>query len=386
MPTPAEVVEQSRPSIVSVESAIGRGSGYTALANGVITTSQRVVGYEREVLVTTDEGATFGAFVVRVNVALDIALLIPTEDAKLVPITLASEPPKLGDQVVLLGHAGAEALAISSTVSAAERAFDGLPHMQIDATPDAELCGGAVVDASGRLVGSLVRPRRRDDGTWMHNLVLPLAAFEGGLMSVDGPADQIAALVPEYGCPRCDTVFDPTLDRCLECGVLLPHPWSEAFDPSFVSIPQARTSEAQSALRLAHYFVRVALGSIGVEANRTRVAPGRWRFSAGGDPRAGRIDLSVDDAGESLVLDAQVATIPDTKFEPFFRHLLTQNGDTLGPYRLGVRGAAVVLSAFEPVTSISATTFPQRVRSFMLELERCQESLSRFFGAEPING
>jgi hypothetical protein len=382
----AQIVEQVRASIVSVESAIGHGSGYCALANGVIITSQHVVGYERDVLVTGDDGTVAPAIVVRVNVALDIALLIPTDAFRARPIRLGSATPKLGEPVILLGRAGPEALAVMTSVAAAERPFDGLAFMQIDGDPDPELCGGAVVDASGRLVGSLVRPRRRQsDGAWVHNLVLPLAAFEGGLMSVDGPPEQIGALVPEYGCPRCDTVFEPGLDRCLECGILLPHPWSEAFDPTIDSdAKRERGGLAHAPERLALHAVRVALGSVGIPANRARIGPILWRFSPGPDHRDTQIDLTVDDAGESLILRAEVARIPDGKFEPFFRHLLTQNGDTLGPFRLGIRDSSVVMTGFEPVTSIAPETFPERINAFLVELERCQESLSRFFGAEPV--
>lgn len=384
----ANMIDTVRPSIVAIESAIGSGSGYCALANRVIVTSQRVVGYERDVLVTTDEGVVVPGVVVRVNVALDIALVIPTDAAHLPPIKFAPNPPRLGDAVALVGRVGTEAIARVTSVSARERAFDGLPHVQIDTHPDLELSGAALVDSAGRLIGSLVRARKRPDGAWAQNLVLPLAAFEGGLMSVEGSQDEIQALVAEYGCPRCDTVFEPGLDRCLECGVLLPHPWSEAFDPSASVHEQRRysTNEVTAPERLALHAVRVALLSVGIPANRARIGPLLWRFSTGDPNRDAHVDLTVDDRGECLVLRAEVARIPDSGFEHFYRHLLAQNGETNGPFRLGLGDSTAILSLFEPVTSISREAFPARVDAFVTELLRCQEALSRYFGAEAIVG
>ncbi len=91
------LIEAVRPSIVHVESSIGSGSGYAALPNGVIVTSQRVVGYERDVLVTIDDGTVAPAVVLRVNVALDVALLLPSEPLNLRPLQLGGAAPKLGE-------------------------------------------------------------------------------------------------------------------------------------------------------------------------------------------------------------------------------------------------------------------------------------------------
>ena len=98
------------------------------------------------------------------------------------------------------------------------------------------------------------------------------------------------------------------------------------------------------------------------------------------------VDVTVDDSGEALLLRADIVRIPEGLFEPFYRHLLVLNDESAGPFRLGIRDGAVVLSAFEPVPSIDAATFPRRVALFVRALERYQESLGRFFGAEPAEG
>ncbi len=383
----AQAIEKARASIVGIESPIGIGSGYCALKNGVIVTSQRVVGYERDVLLTLDDGQAIPAVVVRVNVALDIALLLPTEPVKLKPLILSTDPPRLGEPVVLLGRAGLETLACPTTIASVDRVFDGLSHLQLSSTPDPALSGAALIDAAGNLLGSLVRAKRKSaDDPLLSNLVLPIAAFEGGLLSVDGPTADVLTLEPEYGCPKCDTVFEPGLDRCLECGILLPHPWAEAPDPRERWRRDREDGRDLMPERLALHAVRVALGSLGIPANRARVGPLSWRFSRGPDHRDMHVDLTVDDSGEALLIRAEVVRIPEGLFEPFYRHLLILNDESAGPFRLGIRDGVVVLSGFEPVPSIDPTTFPRRVALFVRALERYQESLGRFFGAEPIEG
>lgn len=382
----AQAIEKVRGSIVGIESAIGVGSGYCAMKNGVIATSQRVVGYEREVLITLEGGNAVPASVVRVNVALDIALLVPSEPIQLPPLKLSVETPRLGESVVLVGRAGSESVAAPTTLSSTERVIDGLAHMQVSLVPDPVLMGAALIDTAGHLLGSLVRPRRRSaDEPLLSNLVLPIAAFEGGLLSVDGPIEEIAHLAPEYGCPKCDTVFEPGLDRCLECGILLPHPWADAPDPreryrrELSGHIEGRDLKPE---RLALHAVRVALASLGIPANRARVGPLLWRFSPGPDHPEMQVDVAVDDSGEALVLRADVVRIPDGLYEPFYRHLLTLNDESAGTFRIGIRDGAVTMSAFEPVPSIDPATFPRRVALFVRALERYRESLGRFFGAE----
>ncbi|MBK6514178.1 MAG: hypothetical protein IPG04_08670 [Polyangiaceae bacterium] len=85
MDRPTDLAAKIRSSVVSVVSPTGRGSGYCALSNGLIVTSLDVVGYEREVQIMHDDGAPIRALVVRANVALDVALLVPVEPVSLSP-------------------------------------------------------------------------------------------------------------------------------------------------------------------------------------------------------------------------------------------------------------------------------------------------------------
>ncbi|MFO0553682.1 MAG: serine protease [Polyangiaceae bacterium] len=382
MKTPlSDLAAHVRPAVVGVLSPAGRGTGYCALPNGLVVTSLEVVGYEREVQLMIEDGNLIPAAVIRANVALDVALLVPLEPAPITPVQLGAEP-RLTDEVFIVGRLGNEPYVQGARITSVMRICEGFGHLQLDIIPEEALRGAPVFDAQGGCLGLIVRPRRvrlpgdRTAHKWLAGLVLPNAAFEGGLMSADGAPESLLELAPEYGCPRCDTIFEPEMDRCLECGALLPHQWQrENTDPD------ARTPTPLKGL----YAVRAALASMGIPANRARVDARTWRFSPafqGQDVRS-QVDLTTDATGDFLVMRAPLARLPLEGFESVYRHLLTLNDETAGPYRFGVVDGIIYLSTFEPVRGVDTSRFPSTVSDFSRALGAFRAALDKHFGLEP---
>ncbi len=375
----ASIAQRVRSSVVGVVSPSSRGSGYCALPNGLIVTSLDVVGYEREVQLVLDDGSTVAAIVVRANVALDVALLMPTEPIALPPLDIGPEP-RLGDPAVVLGRHGAEAHLVETNVATTARVLEGFPHAAIVGALDEELRGAPLLDASGRVLGMLVRPRRartasdRTAYRWITGLVLSAGAYEGGLGSAEGPPEEVLELVPEYGCARCDTIFGPDMDRCLECGVLLPHRWAR-------EAPEASRVPPLKGL----FAVKAALASMGIPANRARVGLGTWRFSPALEDTNERvqIDVTVDDSGDHLVLRSPVVMLPVEAVEPLYRHLLVLNDEQSGRLRFSVCEDIVFLSRISPTSTVDPNSFPTLVTEFSQELSRHRAALSGAFGVEP---
>lgn len=376
----ADVLARSRASVVGIVSATNRGSGYVALPNGLIVTSLDVVGYDRDVQIVTDDGHTVPGLVVRANVPLDVALVMPTAPHAFVPLE-ASNECRLGDRVVLLGRMGYEPAVCDGIIASVERVSEGFSHIQVDASPDELMRGAPLLDLDGRVLGMLIRPRRsrghgdRSGLRWLSNLVLPCAAYDGGLGSAEGPPEEVLGFEPEYGCSHCDTVFEPDMDRCLECGAALPHRWSRA---------DASESTAPPPLR-GLFAVKAALASMGIPASRAQVGPRTWRFSPSFQQQDVRtqVDITTDDRGELLVLRAPVVRLPSSGFEPFYRHLLTLNDESAGIYRFSVFDNTAYLSSTEPVGAVDAVSFPSAVSDFTASLAHYRARFAEHFGAEP---
>jgi S1-C subfamily serine protease len=154
-----QVAESASPSVVSISSDGGNGTGVVWDDQGHIVTAYHVVRHLEEVEVSSDSGETFTAKVVGRDRSSDIALL--KVEAKLQPIQKGdSESLKVGQFVLALANPfGSKASATSGIITGVKRNIGGWWGVQIDEAivTDARVnpgySGGPLVDASGRMVG-----------------------------------------------------------------------------------------------------------------------------------------------------------------------------------------------------------------------------------------
>ena len=168
--TAAAVARAVLPSIVTVEVrassvgefvAEGSGSGVVLRADGLLVTNQHVVDGAGQVRVIFAGGRTYPAEIVGQDPTTDLAVLrIATTG--LTPITLgSSEDLEIGDTAIAvgspLGLEGGPSVTVG-VVSAFDRRLGTgddilLGMIQTDAPITRGSSGGALVDASGRLIG-----------------------------------------------------------------------------------------------------------------------------------------------------------------------------------------------------------------------------------------
>ncbi|MEM1117781.1 MAG: serine protease [Bacteroidota bacterium] len=151
----AEAVRRVRDAVVEVSRPGrrgGRGAG-THLGGGRVVTCAHVVGSAREVRVRTASGAVGTACVEAVARGDDLALLaLPPEAVVHLPALRLGEAPALGAQVLAVGHPGGSVGAASAGVVVGH---DEAGRTLTDAHLRPGHSGGALVDATGRLVGVL---------------------------------------------------------------------------------------------------------------------------------------------------------------------------------------------------------------------------------------
>lgn len=359
------IVARVARSVVGVRAGRNVGSAFAAMGNGVLVTSQEVVGFEREVLLLLDDGRAVPAAVLRVNVALDVALLLPLEPVGLTPLDSVQEAPAVGAPCAVVGKASGAPLALATHVAAVDRPHDGHPHLDLGARAEAALQGAPLIDAEGFVRGVVTRPRHEG-----RRPVLPTYAYEGGLESVNRPAEELADIAPEYGCPRCDTIFEPAHDRCLECGWLLPHAAAPA--PPLAAPPA-----------VALGAVRVLLASLGASAGRRRLDARTWSFvHAPPDGEPCEMQVAVDPAGRDVALRVPLVRVVTDAHEFFYRFLLTLNDETLGVFKASVRGEHAYLSTVVPL-GLAATRAPALAGELAAAARHYRGVLERSFGAEP---
>lgn len=158
------LVRQVEPSVVTVLTESGVGSGIVYKADGTIVTNAHVVAGAQDVTVALADGQQVPAEVRAVDEVADVAVI--QADRNGLPAAPFQKPlPQVGELAVVLGSPlGFEATVTSGIISGLHRQIPGsastgaplVDLIQTDAAISPGNSGGAVLDAQGEVVGMSV--------------------------------------------------------------------------------------------------------------------------------------------------------------------------------------------------------------------------------------
>ena len=152
------------PSVASVRTGQGSGTGFLVDSNGTVVTNAHVVGQASTVQVRfNDKGAYHDAKVLSVDASTDLAAVKVDSSAVqgIRPLELAdSDKAQVGDSVVAIGYPlGLDRTATSGIVSGLERQIQS-PNgfsidkvIQTDAAVNPGNSGGPLLNANGQVIG-----------------------------------------------------------------------------------------------------------------------------------------------------------------------------------------------------------------------------------------
>ncbi len=381
----ADVVAVVRRSLLGVRGVSSGGTGWVVLGNGLVMTSHEAVGYQSEVFLELDGGRRCGGRVIWVDVARDLALVLPSEALSLPPLLARPDLPRLGEPVLALSAVpDAPLRVVSAIVSAIDYRLGPLRCFELDAPVGSG--GGPVVDLDGRVIGvgglDLPRGARRSalsagwaesEGSRARSLAIPITALTRALAAVDVAVDQFDDRSPIYRCPPCGEPFAVQDERCLACGRLLPHGW------------EMGDATRGAALAGAERLMRDLLGELGAVATSVRVGPRTFRLSSpGADGSMSHLTLEIDADGTCVRGKIPLVRIPAVNQEPFYRFLLTLNDQTLGSQRFSVEGDTVFLSFTEPTSLVRLGEGSARLQELVREGDRYRRALSDPFDAATL--
>jgi S1-C subfamily serine protease len=166
LPAVPGIVKQVEPSVVTITTPVGLGSGVVYYSDGAIVTDAHVVEDQqkqpfKKVQVQFADGSQVGASVVAVDDVTDVAV-IKADRKNLPAATFATADPEVGSLSVVLGSPlGLADTVTAGIVSALHRNMppsQESPHglvglLQTDAPISPGNSGGAVVDGHGQVIG-----------------------------------------------------------------------------------------------------------------------------------------------------------------------------------------------------------------------------------------
>ncbi|MBM7849534.1 S1C family serine protease [Arthrobacter roseus] len=156
-----DIVAEVQPSVVTIFTDNGLGSGVVYTEDGLILTNAHVVGEARNVEVAFADGQRIPGTVRATDVITDLALVEVDRD-NLPAATFEEKLPRVGELAVVIGSPlGFENTATAGIVSALAREIPGsaaksqslVDLIQTDAAISPGNSGGAVVNASGDVIG-----------------------------------------------------------------------------------------------------------------------------------------------------------------------------------------------------------------------------------------
>jgi len=154
-----DAVEKVRPSVVSVETSTGSGSGWIIDSEGIIVTNQHVVQGAKEVGVILSDGRYFDAKHIYADEVTDIAVLYVEASGLPVASIGKSARLKVGQPVAAVGNAlglgismkggWVSQLNVSTVISG--KALYGL--IETDAAMNPGNSGGPLINMAGEVIG-----------------------------------------------------------------------------------------------------------------------------------------------------------------------------------------------------------------------------------------
>jgi serine protease Do len=119
------------------KSSIALGSGFFLSGDGYIVTNEHVVAHGKSLEITTDGGKTYEAKVIGTDPQTDLALIKVSASTEFPYVRLATEVPRIGDWVLVVGNPfGLGGTVTAGIVSARGRDIGAGPYddfIQIDA-------------------------------------------------------------------------------------------------------------------------------------------------------------------------------------------------------------------------------------------------------------
>jgi hypothetical protein len=153
--TPAEIAERATPSIVSIRTESGLGTGFVVREDGWIVTNLHVVAGSDEVIVHLPDRSEYPVVeIINASAAHDLIVLRIDTKKKLRPLLLGdSEKLRAGDPVVAIGHPLGLEDTVSNGLLSAIRRVEGMVLLQVSAPIAPGSSGGPLFNEQGEVIG-----------------------------------------------------------------------------------------------------------------------------------------------------------------------------------------------------------------------------------------
>lgn len=299
-----DVISSYKDIIVQIHTPGGSGSGFIVKDLNLIVTNRHVIAGNERVVVRGENFRKTMTDVLYSDVVNDIAFLrVPEGFDAPHSIKISENPVTAGENIIAIGHPmGLRFTATQGIVSKAERKFNNVDYIQVDAAINPGNSGGPLINEAGEVVG--VNTFIYRDGESL-GFALPSIQLNAILREYDekGGAERSAkchscrnivtkSTLEDGYCPHCGTKFD------------LSEFESKPYQPEGVSATMENI-----------------LTKIGKNVELSRVGKLGWDVEEG----SALVRITYNPENRFVYCDATLGSLPKENIGPLYEYLLKEN-------------------------------------------------------------
>ncbi len=299
-----EIISTYKDIVVQIHTPGGSGSGLIVKDHQLIVTNRHVIYGHDEVVVRGENFAKRRTEVVYSDALNDLAFLRLPDGYELAgQVEISREEVQAGESIIAIGHPlGLQFTATQGIVSKAQRKFNNVDYIQVDAAINPGNSGGPLINSAGRVVGI---------NTFIYR--------DGESLGFALPSTKLHSILTEYNttgrterasmCSSCSNiVLKSTLQDgyCGHCG--------SKFDiHEFESVHYVPEGVSKT--------IEGILGDIGIDVAISRSGKTAWEIEQG----SAEIRISYSSQNGFIYSDATLGSLPKEKIGELYAYLLEQN-------------------------------------------------------------
>ncbi|MBN4071358.1 trypsin-like peptidase domain-containing protein [Crocinitomix catalasitica] len=301
-----EIINNYKDIIVQIHTPGGSGSGFVVKDLNLIVTNRHVVFGNERVVVRGENFTKSMTEVLYTDPLNDIAFLrIPDAFNVQAQVAIADHAVEAGETIIAIGHPmGLRFTATQGIVSKAERKFNNVDYIQVDAAINPGNSGGPLINESGEVVG-----------------VNTFIFRDGESLGFALPSVKLRSLLSEYGekgnearaskCPSCtNLVTTETIQDgyCPSCGAKFD---TEEFEAK-PYVPEGVSEKIEGILT-----------GIGKNVEISRVGKTGWDVEEG----SALVKITYNTNNGFIYADAVLGSLPKENIGPLYEYMLKENYD-----------------------------------------------------------
>ncbi|MCG8575081.1 MAG: trypsin-like peptidase domain-containing protein [Flavobacteriales bacterium] len=299
-----DIISSYKDIIVQIHTPGGSGSGFIVKNLNLIVTNRHVIQGSEKVVVRGENFKKSMTDVIYTDSLNDIAFLrIPDSFNVTAQVAISENLVEAGEKIIAIGHPlGLRFTATQGIVSKAERKFNNVDYIQVDAAINPGNSGGPLINEGGEVVGV---------NTFIYR--------DGESLGFALPSSRLSSILREYEekgrgeraskCPSCTNIItEATLQDgyCPSCGA--------KFDASeFNSRPYV--PEGTSAR------IENILTAIGKDVQLSRVGKTGWDIEEG----SALVKITYNTKDRFIYADAVLGSLPKDNIGPLYEYMLREN-------------------------------------------------------------